>query len=382
MAKRKESHDEELPFVALMDTMTNVVGVLVIVLVMMAISLANAVKKVMSDMPPATQEQVDQTQQSIEELKKKIQQENDQLVKLQSFKNQSAKIAALDQTVMKLKKEAQEQGKQLVDLDPLTNALARLDGELDGTKKEVAGDEARIAELKVQIAALPDPKPQPGKEVHLPAAKPIAKNAPIERFIVSSAGIYYINPEELKANFLKEMESSGARNISKTSVKVGKLYQSQYSHKEMIDYFAKHPLTWNNFEKLQVNLDNYRKSPNISGTLKPTAFEPFPQALGFSSVYQKQLRKIHEKPDNVVIFKVLDDGYENYLAARDLSDKAGISAGWSFGGSDLNISFDIPEILMDPIIDPNATPTPKPTPKPTPNPNATPFIPPPSLKLD
>jgi TolA-binding protein len=381
MAKRKESHDEELPFVALMDTMTNVVGVLVIVLVMMAISLANAVKKVMSDMPPATQEQVEQTQQSIEELQKKIQQENDQLTKLQSFKNQSAKIAALNQMVMKLKKEAQEQGKQLVDLDPLTNAVARLDGELEGTKKEVAGEEAKIAELKLQIAALPDPQPQPGKEVRLPAAKPLSKTAPVERFIVSSAGIYYINPEELKANFLKEMDSQGARNISKKSVKVGNLYKTQYSHKEMIDYFEKRPLTWNNFEKVQVLLDKPRQNPAISGTLKPTAMEPFPQALTFSSVYQKQLRKIHEKPDSVIIFKVLEDGYENYLAARDLSDKAGISAGWEFG-SDLNLAMDVPEVMMDPIIDPNPTPTPKPTPTPTPNPNATPYIPPPSLKLD
>lgn len=381
MAKRKESHDEELPFVALMDTMTNVVGVLVIVLVMMAISLANAVKKVMSDMPPATQEQVEQTQQSIEELQKKIQQENDQLTKLQSFKNQSAKIAALNQMVMKLKKEAQEQGKQLVDLDPLTNAVARLDGELEGTKKEVAGEEAKIAELKLQIAALPDPQPQPGKEVRLPAAKPLSKTAPVERFIVSSAGIYYVNPEELKANFLKEMDSQGARNISKKSVKVGNLYKTQYSHKEMIDYFEKRPLTWNNFEKVQVLLDKPRQNPAISGTLKPTAMEPFPQALTFSSAYQKQLRKIHEKPDSVIIFKVLEDGYENYLAARDLSDKAGISAGWEFG-SDLNLAMDVPEVMMDPIIDPNPTPTPKPTPTPTPNPNATPYIPPPSLKLD
>ena len=45
MARRKRHSEEELPFVALMDTMTNVVGVLIIVLVMIGISLANAVKK-------------------------------------------------------------------------------------------------------------------------------------------------------------------------------------------------------------------------------------------------------------------------------------------------------------------------------------------------
>jgi Tfp pilus assembly protein PilO len=378
MAKRKDSHDEELPFVALMDTMTNVVGVLIIVLVMMAISLANAVKKVMSDMPPATQQQVEETQQTIEKLQKKIQEENDQLVKLEAFKNQTAKLAALDSEVMKLRKAAQETGKQLVDLDPLTNAVARLDGELDATKKEVAGEEARIAELKVQISAIPDAKPQPGKEVHLPAAKPIPKNATIERFIVTSTGIYYINPEDLKASFLKEMDSMGARDISKKSVKAGNLYKTQYDHKQMKEYFEKHPPNWSDFDKVQVLLEDPRKNAGVSGTLKPTAFEPFPQALSFSSNFQKQLRKIHDKPDSVAIFRVLDDGYENYLAARDLSDRAGIAAGWEFGGADISLRQEMPDILIDPIIDPNATPTPMPKPAPS----GTPFIPAPSLKLD
>src|SRR5689334_6905613 len=60
MAKRKEHHEEELPFVALMDTMTNVVGVLIIVLVMIGVSLANSVKKVFSELPDVTVAQLEQ----------------------------------------------------------------------------------------------------------------------------------------------------------------------------------------------------------------------------------------------------------------------------------------------------------------------------------
>ncbi|MEY5015205.1 MAG: hypothetical protein RIS92_1563, partial [Verrucomicrobiota bacterium] len=51
MARRAKSHDEELPFAALMDTMTNVVGVLIIMMVMIGISLATTVKKVLSELP-------------------------------------------------------------------------------------------------------------------------------------------------------------------------------------------------------------------------------------------------------------------------------------------------------------------------------------------
>ena len=57
MSRRKPHHEEELPFVALMDTMTNVVGVLIIVLVFVGIGLATSVKKVLSDLPPVTVEE-------------------------------------------------------------------------------------------------------------------------------------------------------------------------------------------------------------------------------------------------------------------------------------------------------------------------------------
>ena len=61
MAKRK--HEEhELPFVALMDTMTNVVGVLIIVLVMVGLSVANVVKTVLEDLPPVTPEELERWQ--------------------------------------------------------------------------------------------------------------------------------------------------------------------------------------------------------------------------------------------------------------------------------------------------------------------------------
>ena len=58
MARRRHDNATELPFVALMDTMTNVVGVLTIVLVMAGISIAHAVKKILTDLPPATAAQL------------------------------------------------------------------------------------------------------------------------------------------------------------------------------------------------------------------------------------------------------------------------------------------------------------------------------------
>ena len=68
---RRGHQEEELPFVALMDTMTNVVGVLVIVLVMIGIGLAKSVRKVLSDLPPVTVEEHAKLLKEVEEAKPK-----------------------------------------------------------------------------------------------------------------------------------------------------------------------------------------------------------------------------------------------------------------------------------------------------------------------
>ncbi len=71
MSKRKHE-EQELPFVALMDTMTNVVGVLIIVLVMVGMSVASVVKKVLSDLPPVTKDEFQQIQEEVKQLPEKI----------------------------------------------------------------------------------------------------------------------------------------------------------------------------------------------------------------------------------------------------------------------------------------------------------------------
>ena len=66
MARKRRAEEQELPFVALMDTMTNVVGVLTIVLVMVAISLARSASRVISNLPPVTEEQLRAVQQALD----------------------------------------------------------------------------------------------------------------------------------------------------------------------------------------------------------------------------------------------------------------------------------------------------------------------------
>src|ERR1700743_2760969 len=113
---RKGHHEEELPFVALMDTMTNVVGVLIIVLVMVGIGLARSVNKVLSELPPVTVEEHAKLKKEVEETKpqhdpQKVDEDNAKLE--QDLKKVNESLETMDRTKDK-------QQIKLIDTDALT----------------------------------------------------------------------------------------------------------------------------------------------------------------------------------------------------------------------------------------------------------------------
>ena len=151
MARRKPHSGEELPFVALMDTMTNVVGVLIIVLVMVGIGLANSVRKVLSDLPPVTVEEHVTLQKEVEDATPKHdpQQVAEEIAKLEVDAKKSAEqLATMDVT-------KDQQNIKVIDLDALTKQLA--EKKKERAEKKAATDAllAQLAKLKAQLDTTP-----------------------------------------------------------------------------------------------------------------------------------------------------------------------------------------------------------------------------------
>jgi len=346
MAKRKHHPEEELPFVALMDTMTNVVGVLIIVLVMMAISLANAVKRVISDLAPATPQQVQQITREVEAFRAKANAPvtakpgDDSVLK--------ARIAALEQELAKLRKEAESKIGTFADPALQNKEIARFEAELAQAREKIASETKEAAELKAKITAIPDKKAPPSKIVRLPAPKPIPKDAKIQIVIVNGTGAFVVQEFEAKQILINEMQSSAVKQMTKM-VKQGKITKTIYDHAKLMAYFGNRKPE-NASMTLTVLLDKWRNTPGIIPYVKPTALEPLPQALAFNSNFQKAVRNIRNNiPGAVIIFRVAPDGFENYLALRDVVDSMGIPAGWEINPSTSGVGIVVNEIPMDPL---------------------------------
>jgi hypothetical protein len=339
MARRAPPHEEELPFVALMDTMTNVVGVLIIVLVMVGIGLARSVNKVLSELPPVTEEEHVQLKKEVEETKpkhdpKKV---NEDTLKLQK----DLKKVTEDLKTMDLTKDKQQI--KLIDLDDLEKQLAEKKKERDSRKTEVEKMLAELDKLKQRLDTTPVYVPPPSMVVKLPNPRPMPEKAEIHRFFVAGGRILFLNEEELTALTEAELRRGEATlSLSREIVKGadGKPVMVKdksgrsspqrkvvYDSKKLVDHFSRSRL---GSRDVKVEITPSANSPRIPLRLipLPNSGETIEQARNLISVFQTQLKKFKTDPKAVVWFHVYRDSIETYLHAREIVDQIGVPAGW------------------------------------------------------
>jgi hypothetical protein len=190
MAKRKPHEEQELPFVALMDTMTNVVGVLIIVLVMVGISIASAVKKILSDLPPVTVEEYQKMLQVVKDLPpppadpKQI--EEDKKIAEQKLKKAIEDLKTIDSSSL-------ESQMKFMDLESFNKQLADARKLRETQKVEVDKLIAEVERLKALLDQTPIFKPEPPTFVRLPNPRPFPENPNETRILVAKQGVLFLN---------------------------------------------------------------------------------------------------------------------------------------------------------------------------------------------
>ncbi len=180
----------EIPFVALMDTMTNVVGVLIIVLVLVGISVASAVKKILSDLPPVTKEQLEELQKIMVE-KKEVPDPADLQQKIAALEENIRKgtedLATLDKSAV---------GLNLANIPDLEKQLADKKTERDKKRTENEKLLAELDKLKATLDQTPIVAAAPGTVVRLPNPKPYPETPNETKIIVAKEGVLFLNDKE------------------------------------------------------------------------------------------------------------------------------------------------------------------------------------------
>ncbi|MGB8170504.1 MAG: hypothetical protein WCF18_23575 [Chthoniobacteraceae bacterium] len=368
MARRGGHHEEELPFVALMDTMTNVVGVLIIVLVMVGIGLARSVNKVLSELPPVTVEEHAKLKKEVEETKpkhdlQKVDEENKKLE--QDLRKSTEALQTLDVTTDK-------QAVKLIDVDDLQKQLEAKRKERDAKKSAVEKMLAEVDQLKARLDTTPVYTPPPAVVVKLPNPRPMPDKAEVQHFLVAGGRIFYLNDEQFQEMVEAELRRAEATiAISKETVKgpdgkpvmvrdkAGRTSPQRkivYDAKKLTDYFARVHLG-NRDVKVEVIPTATSNRIPMKITPLPNAGETIEQAKSLISVFQTLLKKFKADPKAVVWFHVFKDSIPTYLAAREYADQIGVPVGWDIYGQPTFSRTMPPEYTLN-ITPPPAAPAP------------------------
>lgn len=204
MAKRS-SGGGELNLDSLMDAVTNVVGVLMIVLVMMSVNMANNMRKILSDLPPVSKEDYAQLQKKLEETPPPPADPNE-IEKRKELAEQEEKKATEDLKTIDLTDV--EQRLKVMDLDSFRKQLE--DARKKRTDEKTATDKllSEVERLKALLDETPIYKPEPPTYVRLPNPRPYPEKPVETRVLVAKQGVLYFSEPEFITPLLDGLEKS------------------------------------------------------------------------------------------------------------------------------------------------------------------------------
>ncbi|MDZ4289364.1 MAG: hypothetical protein U0984_15480 [Prosthecobacter sp.] len=217
MAKKSSLGDSELNLDSLMDAVTNVVGVLMIVFVMMALNTARTVQKVLSDLPPVTKEQHEEMQKQVKTLPPPPA-DPKQLVE-DKKKTETALLKAIEQlkTVDVVDLESKM---KFMDLDSFRKQLEVAKKQRETQKVEVDKLLVELERLKALLDQTPVYQPPPPTFVRLPNPRPFPGKVNETRVMVAKQGLLFLNDKNFMQPIVDGLEKIKSQLEYKEPIKI------------------------------------------------------------------------------------------------------------------------------------------------------------------
>ena len=323
---------------SLLDALTNVVGILVIVLVAVQLSsqeAAQRMEEMIAQIDPAEQERIKQaakeSEEKLEEMKLALQEESekdeidpDKLLAMLQDDIAAAELKAKKDLLAAEAAEKEAEEKKLAAEELRRSLMAQL-ATLEEKEKEFTVSKA---DLLAKLENMPTLNAPPPKEVRPPTPKDIPRNKDgnallQERKVLVSNGkvIPFVDPG-------KQMETAIKNRLkmiidkNKINVGEGNYISNEAQAMKLIDEFNKDPAKNKYFDLKLV-----RAGRQIRVEIVPTeecGEEPEKAVRGiFGTVLRNMQGKWYLR------YLVEPDSFETYMAMRKVTDSSGFYAGWT-----------------------------------------------------
>lgn len=315
---------------SLLDTMTNVVGILIILLIVTQLNVGEKVKEIRDNLPDISPEQIVDAKAELDQQKKKL----DDLKKALKDPKEAPKVdpkelEALQKQLAQLQKQMAQPMKEVKLGAVKKEDLDKNKKKLDELKTKIEAELKKMESLTAQLANVPLPLPgPPSKVVKMPDPRAAPKGAKAIKLLCTNGKVYPIDIERLQKSFASVFKI----------VRFKKNDTEQYLKEPVVDYFSDKVKGDSYFN---IRMDHLKYTYNAS-YFKLEAKE----SRGFSAEQLKKGRsslesrlrdaarenKASMKKDKhekwYVRFVVEGDSFEAYLAAREIAEKNNLAVGW------------------------------------------------------
>lgn len=317
MAKRN-ADDGGMNLDSLLDTLTNVVGILLIILIFTVLNGADAVRRIKGFVDQISEAQLQQALAQSRLLHEALEKHQDYLGKLEDeAPRERASLEAYQKLIAELNQDLETLASAKVDAAQLTKEVDQRRVEAAAMEKDIEAKQKEIAGLKARLAEKPAQGPSPdAKIVNLPDPREAPKGAKPITFLCRKGRIVPVDAAALQAKAMEVTKAASRVAIKNDRVDAERLGDI--------------------FEKRFVGDRYCQLKLRTGGDARPyLAVEPRPDAGEAAEAIAKRTSQFHRwiqgiDPSRFYLeFRVFGDSFDEYLAARNAAARQGLSAGWT-----------------------------------------------------
>jgi len=370
--RRPSDDDADGGLDSLLDTMTNVVGILIIVLVVTQLGVGDAVQRI-ADSIRVDPEELARDQEEL----KKLKEERDRLL---AAMNKDEPIDNTEHEKLQNDIDAQKKLKDdLLEQKKAHEAELAKRGQEEANRKErekeikeaseqraAVSNESKSLEEKIQerealLDQTPERQVMPAREITLPDPKPAPEGAQQLTFVCAKNKVYPL-PISAKIEEIRKLSQARAVQVARKQYRTFKPVESEGIDR-FLEEFNQRP--WrDDFGYFEVKLANYGGSPRLVFHLRDTGGDTEKLVKAPKSKFRQALQTI-DRSKYFIRFYVCSDSFDIYVTTRRIVSDMGLLAGWEPQSSNWIYTTHLGgDLRLGPP--PKPTPPPKTPPKPVP----------------
>jgi hypothetical protein len=328
--RRRKNNEVGLNLDSLLDTLTNVIGFLIILLILMQLGVDQAVERIRELDPSAFVI----TEAEVSEAEARAKQRSEEVAQM---KQRAAELAE----EMALLEDPKEAAPEVMPLPEARKLLAEVKSQTDQKEKEQKVKQAEVARLKERMGKTPRAAAPAPHEIRMPDPRAAPPGTTAMWVMCRDKRATMIDIDAARAAIKKELANprtsqallhASSQNSAASAPGAASAKGAVFDPDKLMAYFRRNPVRNRDYAVSVRTFDN-RSSANMEIAMLPNGGEDIARIKRDASKFRRALKLANEKK-KYIRFLVYPDSFEAYLTARSITDEAGVAAGWEIYRSD------------------------------------------------